>query len=455
MGEGAAAAHGVAHKSISGRGLVTTLTRPSMVVVLWLAVLFHALMTLWALPARANRFDFSIYYASGLALHKNLNPYAIDLSRVGGGLGLEIAPINHATDPPTFLLCFEPLTLLPLRTAYWTWTALNLLAFVAALFLLLGRTSGLDTRMAWALAALAFLYPPVGDHFFWGQNKILVLLMLVLMMRWMEGGHDAAAGLILALAGLWRGFPLLLMGYLLLRGRWRALGYTIVGLVAGGIATVALIGMSNSLSFFSAGMHEVTLNRFLVLPINIALPSFVSQMFWYAAAAAGISAGPRFEMLRRAVVIVAELVLLGFTVRATIPSASGEDRDWRVFSLWVVTSVMLSPTAWVHYLVLMLLPFARLASAANRGRAPESALWMAAASFVVIALSMNGQSMFSPHSTSPVFITILEGGFLSLLMVYISTYWFATDNREAASELADAGAGWDRPSAPTLTSHGG
>lgn len=428
---------------VSGRGLAATLTRPSMLVILWLAVLMHGLVTARELPGRANRFDFSIYYASGLALRKNLNPYRIDLSTVAPKLHLEITPIYHATDPPTFLLCFEPLTLLPLHTAYWLWIGINFAAFLAALFLLLGPRSGLGARMAWALAALAFLYPPVGDHFFYGQNKLLVLLMLAMMMRWMEDGHDSAAGLILALAGLLRGFPLLLVGYLALRRKWRALAYTAAGVSSGGVLTLALVGVPYSLSFVFAGMHEVTLDRFLVLPINVALPSFISQLFWYGAAAGGISAGAGFEVLRRATVVIAELVLLGFTVKATLSAGLGEDHDWRVFSLWIVTAVMLSPTAWVHYLVLMILPFAALASAANRGRASSWAVWMAVASVAVIALSMEGRSFFSSHSTSPLFIAIAEGGFVSLLMVYISTYWFVTGKTEyACDKLSNTGGGW-------------
>ena len=97
---------------ITGAGLAATLTRPAMVVILWLGVIFHSLALLHQLPSRADHFDFSIYYASGLALREHIDPYKTDLDRFGRGLKLEIDPIHYATDPPTFLLCFEPLTLL-------------------------------------------------------------------------------------------------------------------------------------------------------------------------------------------------------------------------------------------------------------------------------------------------------------------------------------------------------
>ena len=408
-------------RGITGAGLAATLTRPHMVVILWLGVLFHSIALSQQLPARVNRFDFSIYYASGLALREHIDPYTTDLDRVSDGLNLEIDPIHYATDPPTFLLCFEPFSRLPLRQAFWLWTAFNFVAMVASLILLL-RGSGLSIWTIWALAALSFLYPPVGEHFFYGQNKIFVLLMLVLMMRWLEDGHDAAAGLILGVAALLRGFPLLMVGYLVLRRRWRAVAYTAVGIVLGGLATVAILGLPQTLSF-SHGLQFVTRFRFLALPINVSLGAFVSRMYWYAFGPhAGIS-----NFVRSVLVAAAEIGLLALTVKATVKSHDTVDIDCRAFSLWVVTAVILSPTAWVHYLVLMLIPFILMAIAANHGRPNNRAIWMAVASFLLIALSTSGRTAFGPHPHGVLPIMIAECSFASLLMVYVSAYWFACD----------------------------
>src|SRR5216684_590749 len=218
------------------------LSRPHEVVIIWLGVIFHSMALIHRLPSRITQFDFSIYYASALALHENLDPYTTDLESVGGGLGLEIDPIHYATDPPTFLLMIEPLARMPLRRAFWVWNGLNLAALIAAVILLL-YSSSLDTRLKWALAALALLYAPVGEHFFYAQNKILVLFLLAAMMRCMERRHDAAAGLILGFAGAIRGFPLLLAGYLFMQRRTRALVWTGVGLALCGLVTVALLGV--------------------------------------------------------------------------------------------------------------------------------------------------------------------------------------------------------------------
>jgi hypothetical protein len=408
-------------RGITGAGLADKLTKPPMVVIIWFGVIFHSFALLTQLPSRPNHFDFSIYYASGLALREHRDPYTTDLNSIAPALNLEIEPMHYATDPPTYLLAFEPLTLLPLQQAFWVWEALNLAALLASLALLF-RGSGLGVWRALAIVALALLYPPVGEHFFYGQNKIFVLLMLALMIRWMADGHDAPAGLILGVAVLMRGFPLLLVGYLLLRRRWRAAAYTILGIVAGALVTVAILGIPSVLSF-SHGLQTVTMPRFIAIPINVSLGAFVSRMYWYS-----IGAGPGLSnLIRRVLVLAAQLGVLALTVKATVKSSDSVDLDWRAFSLWVVTAVLLAPTAWVHYLVLMLIPFIMMSIAASRGRANHRAIWMAVASFMLIALSTGGRSAFGPHPQGALAVTVAECSFVSLAMAYVSAYWFAAD----------------------------
>jgi hypothetical protein len=412
---------------LTGAGLATTLTRPSIVVIIWLGTIFQLLAWMHQLPARANHFDFSIYYASGLAMREHIDPYTTDLNTIAPALDLEIDPIHYATDPPTYLLALQPLTLLPLRQAFWLWIALNFAALIATLILLL-RGSGLGIWTCWVLAALSLIYPPVGEHFFFGQNKIFVLLMFVLMMRWMGEGRDATVGLTLGIATLMRGFPLLLIGYLLLRRRWRASIYTIIGIAIGGVFTMACLGLSRTLSF-SHGVRFVTMPRFLALPINISLAAFVSRMYWYAF---GVHAGVS-NIVRSVLVILSEIGVLALTVNATVKSRDRVDLDWRAFSLWVVTAVLLSPTAWVHYMVLMLIPFIMMAIAANRSRVSHRALWMAVASFLLVAPAASIRIAFGEHPHGILRNLAGEGSFVTLAMVYVSAYWFTTDELPLAN----------------------
>ena len=96
-----------------------------MLVPLWAAVAIGVLIMIRAMPGRATKWDYSIYYSSALAMREGMNPYTADLTPLAHSLGFELGKINHATDPPTFVMCFVPLTLLGPRTGFYVWTAIN------------------------------------------------------------------------------------------------------------------------------------------------------------------------------------------------------------------------------------------------------------------------------------------------------------------------------------------
>ncbi len=332
------------------------------------------------LPPRAHKVDYSVYYLSGYLLRHGENPYTADLNRLGPLFTMDTRGIERATDPPTFLAMFEPLTLLGPRRGYWTWQAINALALGISLWMLFGRGSELRPEFAVALAALAVMYPGVLNHFYFAQNKVQILLLLVLTMRLLESRRDTAAGLVLALAALMRVFPLLLVGYLLIQRRWRAVLFTGVGLVGGLIATGLAIGFPVAFSFVN-GIDVLTATRWLHYDTNVALTSFVSRLYW---SRFGEAPGTKIDTLRHATIAVAWLATLSITCLATLRTAPAKDRSLRAFGLWVATAIALSPTAWIHYMVLLFIPFAQIISSACRHRSNRGALTLAVASYALL-----------------------------------------------------------------------
>ena len=418
------------------RSLLLRLT----LVPLWAAVAIGVLIMIRAMPGRATKWDYSIYYSSALAMREGMNPYTADLTPLAHSLGFELGKINHATDPPTFVMCFVPLTLLGPRTGFYVWTAINAGAFLIALILLFRGTPGLGRDAALALAALAILFPPVIDHLVWGQNKMLVLLMFVLMLRWLERGRDAAAGLILAFATLLRAFPLLLVGYLILMKRWRAVAYTMVGLAVGGLVTVALAGVGSTLSFVLAPGYLTEPWR-EALPSNIAVGPSVLRMFWYFF---GAPLGTTLQWISEATSLMAGLALLALTVKATIARPSSDDPDGRVFILWIMTAILVSPTSWFYYLVLLAIPIVKLSAAAANGRTSRRALWAGVAVYTLAWLYYTAVDMRSPAlALHPNALVWRLGASPVGLLAYLSLYWFATDPARV-----DLGMAWGAASQP-------
>lgn len=391
---------------------------------LWLAASLFAIVIAKALPAKATQWDFSVYYVSALMMREGGNPYRTSLRPLGDRLGLKTEALDRNTDPPSFILCFEPLTLLRPWPAYWVWIGLNLMALAAAIALLLRREPRLSAPAALMIVALVILYPPLGEHLVWAQSKLPILLMLVLMLRWLEQGRDVAAGLILAGAGLLRVFPLLLIVYLALLRRWRVIGWTVIGLTVGGIATLALVGLERSLSFLYA-LPFLGERKWILLPGNIAVGSFVSRIFWDFL---GARPGSTSDLVRRAAAIVAQLILLGFTLRATLVAKPREGNIGRTFALWVAAAVMLSPAAWFYDMVLLMIALVEMAAAAPAGTLSRRALLAGLASyaltwFVYVDIVMHFDFLKAhPHSLAWVL-----GDFPAALLTYISIYWFAID----------------------------
>ena len=88
-------------------------------------------------------------------------------------------------------------------------------------------------------------------------------------------------------------------------------------------------------------------------------------MFWYFF---GVHPGATLDWARRAASWAAELWLLAATVRATVARPSNDDPDGRLFCLWIMTAILVSPTSWFYYLVLLTIPIVRLSAAAANNR---------------------------------------------------------------------------------------
>jgi glycosyl transferase family 87 len=430
-GEGTIEGQGERHRGtrrlISGSGLAATLRRPEMVVIVWLAAILHTAILFASLRGRVNRFDFSVHYSSALALRQNLDPYMIDLRRIGVPLGLEIWPLIHSSATPFFLLCFEPLAHMAPRTAYWIWFGLNVAALVTALLLILGRREfGTDRRMAWVIAAFALMYPPLADHFAYAQAQIVMLLMLILMMRCLETRRDGVAGLILAMAAALRVFPSLFVIYFAVLRRWRALMYTLLGLVIIGIVTVFLTGPAIVEGFVAATISRAGENA-TSRPYDVSLSAFITRLFWYTF---GYTLSPAVNLVRLAVVGCAEAAVLILALRATTRAHFNQDRDGRAYMIWVVTAVVLSPVAWIHYMVLLVLPFIKVASVANQGRCSSRAVRAMVSSYFLIALSIEGRAPAEAIGGFPLLVIVSEGASVSLLLAFIAAYWFASDETQ-------------------------
>jgi len=399
------------------------LANPLIVVALLVLAVIRIISIGARLPARASRWDFSHYYLSALMLREGGDPYHTDLTPLGRKLGLQTDEINRATYPPTFLLCFEPLTRLAPRPAYWIWFGINLGALILALTMLLGPGSGIDARIAPALIAITVLYTPLWFHFFYAQCQLIILVLLIFAMRAVRRGAGRTAGLLIAAAALLRVFPAVVAGYFIARRDWRALGWTIAGAMAGGLVTLTLVGVRRSFGFLDI-LGLIQSPVWLDLPTNIAWRAVVGRTFAFIS---GPSPGRWNLIAQVGIFVIGEVLLLGLTLRATMVPAGTPDPDSRAYSLWVAGSIILSPTAWLHYLVLLYLPMLCLIAAASAGRASRRAVIGSIVSYMILTVAPVAVRIAPTRLAIAVVTALRESVFVALLVAFIALYWFATD----------------------------
>ena len=398
----------------------------SLVIVASAALLLIVAATL---PERSGRWDFSIYYASALMMRRGGNPYLESIAPIGRRLGLETTPIERADSMPTFVLCFEPLTRFSPRTAYWIWFWINLAALVGALAILLAPAAA-GLYVSAALVVLAIIFPPVAIHFFWEQSQFIVLLALAAAYRLSARGYDSGAALAIASAALLRLFPLAMIGYFIVRRRWRVIGWLGVWLTLGAAATVAGIGAPRCLSYAGVllalgGRDSLAMPAILALsPTNVSLAAFVSRpLYWLA----GPDLPAALGVMRYIAIALGEFAVLFLTVRATCGPNS--DRDGRGFALWTAALLMLAPVVWLHYLVLLIIPYLLGALAWMRGRMVDHTIRAAAVSCILIAIVTPALDVLDYRATGFPAMLAAESGFIAMCSAYAFAYRFAVQDR--------------------------
>jgi glycosyl transferase family 87 len=339
--------------------------------VVAVAGLAYLIIILVQLPGASHRGDFSIYYACAVATHRGLDPYAIDMTNFTRQLGLEPDPFAHPADTPTFTLVTTPLAMFSASTAYAIWFIASAMCLAASLYVLFGSLGKIAIWLC--LGALAFT--PLADNFRWAQSQVFVMLGVLLFFRALQRGRDDVAGVLLAALGLLRGYPLVLGGYLIARGRGRALLAMGIAFVSGVALTVAMMGVAPIENFLRIlgviGDHRwFSLDpRWELAAANVSLDAFVARLF----------------SAHHGVALTLKILILAMTYRTT--SLVKDDRDGLSLALWIATMLILTPVVWLHYLTLLIIPFGLMAAAATRGRITTPGMRFAMLSYCILVMT--------------------------------------------------------------------
>jgi hypothetical protein len=323
------------------RGSVTTY----LAVLLLIIGCFATGMRLFRDRDRYKRQDFNRYYADASLLRGGGNPWRT----FGLPQPKDIEQSRQVGYPPAFSLMFSPLCRLRRATAHRIWEALQIIALISALTIVLREIAPTANNNFKRFAfAFAFLFPPLHSSLHWGQPTSLLLLLLVGSWACARRGWDILAGMLLATATLLKIFPWIIAGYFLVLRRWRVLASSVIFVAAVSFCLLAFYGIDRNLDFLRGlWVSMIWLDRRRNLSIIGNLHAFVVAM-----SADGRTADLHLLGL---LITLSYLSIVGvsgiLTCRQPDEPAEISGLCW---SLWVMSSILLSPVAWDHYLVLLI-----------------------------------------------------------------------------------------------------
>jgi len=381
-----------------------------------------------------GRYDFASYYVAASALRTDLHANIYDpavFARAGAAAGFSTPPLPY-TYPPLLALVLSPLTALGFKTVARFWLVGNVAVWIAVtlllareLRLLLGdrlcadtasRRAGMPDKpraLAHRLAALAddpsplvalaasaavcLTGAPAAQTLLTGQINFWVLLPLALVPWLTHTRRESATGVAIAVAALLKLTPALLLAYLLLRRRWRALAAALVALAVLSLVCVAIVG---------PGTFAASLTQALQVGTGDAGLGHNQALFAPIALAVGPGSSAAVLLVGR-LLLVALALWLGIRLWRARPHVPGDQlalaAEYACYGAALCALLLLSPVAWVHHYV-WLLPAAALAlglAARDALAAPAARARWARVALIALACAALGATLPHAWDTEP------------------------------------------------------
>ena len=279
-----------------------------------------------------------ILLSAGSTLGYDYHAYANAADRLLHGQALYDRSVNVAGGfaiylyPPPFVFLALPFALLPASIGPVAWIGAMAAAFFVGVALLPVKR---DVR--WAIVLLGGLSWPLAYSLKLGQVGPLLFLLFAAGWRWLD--RPGRLGTAIALGTIVKVQPAILLGWVALNRRWRAVGIALLVLVVAALGATLLTGLA-------------TWSDYVELLRRVSAPVTTAHNFTPGAIAFQLGAP---EGIAGAIQLIATLAVLAVTGWAAVRSPA------EVGYLTAATaSQLLSPLLWDHYAMLLLLPVAWL-----------------------------------------------------------------------------------------------
>jgi hypothetical protein len=282
--------------------------------------------------------DFGQEYLLARAIRDGADPY--ELIQTLGARYVDVTTgyfdKQHPTPhPPTVGLLALPLGLLSYPAAVRVWFALELVCLVAALGMLARAARvPIRTRGVPLLAVALVLWPPLTLEIGLGQLMLPLLLVLSGAQLALLRGRMPLGGGLLGLSLLIKPIALPWLIVLAWRREWRSMAAAMAVVVAGGVLSVAVIGVEHTQDYVFRVLPRMSAAFFYEVT-NMSLWTVAPRLGW-----------PALSPVLPGVVL---LVAAWWARRRALDAG---------LAMTTVLCLLVSPITWYFYLVLALLPLA-------------------------------------------------------------------------------------------------
>lgn len=370
--------------------------------------------------------------------------------------GINIYEARYFPNPPIMPITLSPLVLLPPVTGAMCWFVLKVALTAASVLLCFAmvRPQGRPLPSWFQAGVLFFSLRPFLSDLHHGNNNLVILFLIVAALEAWRRGYDVLAGLILALSISYKVTPALFVVYFLLKGSWRVVGATVLGMGVFLLIVPALVigprFNAECLGWWWYRMLSPFLTSGATSPqeINQSIVGVLTRLLSATKTGEGrydvhmalnlVSwSPPVVNLIVKAVMLVFVGLLVALcrtkTLKRDDPRLLGE------FSLVVLTMLFLSERSWKHHFVTMLLPYTFLMAEFTYTTSKlrprlilSAALWSSVLLMATTSSELGG--LFAAHQGHK--IAQGYGMFLwSAVVIYVATAWRVHVNRDRARDV--------------------
>ncbi|MCB0760336.1 MAG: DUF2029 domain-containing protein [Flavobacteriales bacterium] len=277
----------------------TSVERRFILIAGAVMVLFYVLQVI---NGRNDLFDFQVYYGAASELIQGGEPY-------GKWYGLDSGIYKYS---PISIWIFVPLALLPFQWAAAIYYVFVVWAILAVLVFLFRRTQHCFLSAAYHPLAMILVCVVLSDvlirELHLGNINMILLGLFLWAIRQMETGRPHLSGWLIALGILIKPHFVILLPWLVMRGKWRVLGTSLTGVVAGLFIPAVVHGWQGNRALLEGwqqalGKHNVDLwdspNTLFGMVNHAFLEPFGVQAGWWLPVAVILLAGGGYFLWMR------------------------------------------------------------------------------------------------------------------------------------------------------------